>query len=96
MLRALYDWVTSALTITREVEQLRRELRDVRVETVEIQKELAAMRFEMEAHFARETAEREKFMLQVQNLLLQWEKRLPLPSEAKPLSKPRRRGKRKP
>jgi len=88
MLRALYDWVVNALTVTREVEQLRREVRDTRAELFEVEKSLAVMQAQLDAGFASERAEREKFMLQVQNLLLQWERRLP---KAKPVQRRSRR-----
>ena len=93
MLRVLYDWLVSSLTISRDLEQLRREVRDMRADMVEFERALTAIRAETLAALAKETAEREKFMLQVQNLLLQWERRLP-PPETKPARKTRKRSKR--
>ncbi|MBI5801697.1 MAG: hypothetical protein HZA92_13370 [Verrucomicrobia bacterium] len=93
MFRAIYDWVASLLSTTRELDQLRIQVRELRRDQLEQEKDILTFRLEMQAALARETAEREKFMLQVQNLLLQWEKRLPQPV-GKPPEKRRKRVKR--
>lgn len=93
MFRALYEWVASILSTARELDQLRVQVREVRRDQVELDKELLALRLEMQAALAKESAEREKFMLQVQNLLLQWERRLPDAKTARRPRPSRKRGK---
>jgi septal ring factor EnvC (AmiA/AmiB activator) len=91
MFRSIYEWVANLLTATRELDQLRQQVREMRRDQIEIEKDLMTLRLELKAALDQERTEREKFMLQVQNLLLQWERRLP---DAKPVHRRSRRKRR--
>lgn len=93
MLPVVIKWLTRQVSLAGEVGKLRDEVELLEEDNCALREEMLRLRLEMQAALAKETAEREKFMLQVQNLLLLWERRLP-PPEAKPPAKPRKRAKR--
>lgn len=90
MLPLFLKWLGRQITVVGEVDKLRDQVERLRTDLCEMREDMIRAEAETEARLAREAAEREKFMLQVQNLLLQWERRLP---EAKPppRSRPRRK-----
>lgn len=92
MLPIVIKWLTRQVSLAGEVEKLRDEVEQLHGDNCVLREEMLRLRFEVLAALAKETAEREKFMLQVQNLLLQWERRLPAPV-AKPARPPRKRAK---
>lgn len=92
MLGQMLQGIGRLITLRRDVDQLRGEVEELRADLRELGEDTILWRAEMLAALAKETAEREKFMLQVQNLLLQWERRLPAPV-AKPARPPRKRAK---
>lgn len=94
MLPFVFKWLTRQISLADEVSRLRHEVEELTEDQCRMREEMLQLRFEMQAALAKEAAEREKFMLQVQNLLLQWERRLPPAVPAKPARKPgRRKGK---
>lgn len=88
MFGPLLEGMVRLLALRRDVDLLRGELEELRSELRNLSEKAVRRHMETEAGFAREQAEREKFMLQVQNLLLQWERRLP---DAKLTRRPRRK-----
>jgi predicted nucleic acid-binding Zn-ribbon protein len=92
MLPFVFKWLMRQVSLADEVARLRNETEELTEDQCRMREEMLQLRCEMQAALAKESAEREKFMLQVQNLLLQWERRLPPPATpAKPARKPRRR-----
>jgi|GEM_PF-5262232 TolA-binding protein len=90
MLSLFVKWLGRQISLVKEVDQLRGQVERLRSDLCELREDLIHAQTETEIRFTRESAEREKFMLQVQNLLLQWERRLPS-ARPKPTRKPRRR-----
>lgn len=93
MLPLFLKWLGRQISLVGEVEKLRDEMDRLRTDLCEMREDLLRSQSETEIKLAQETAAREKFMLQVQNLLLQWERRLPQ-SGATPSVKRRKRAKR--
>lgn len=91
MLPFVFKWLTRQISLADEVARLRNEVEEFTEDQCRMREEMLRLRFEMQTALAKEAAEREKFMLQVQNLLLQWERRLPPAAPTKPARKSSRR-----
>ena len=91
MMSLFLKWLGRQISLVGEVDQLRGQVERLRTDLCEVREDMIRAQAETEAKLVRESAEREKFMLQVQNLLLQWERRLPQPG-AKPSAKRPKRG----
>ena len=90
MVPVVFKWLARQISLVGEIDKLRDEVGELREDCRAFREDLIRHQASTSAALAKETAEREKFMLQVQNLLLQWERRLPPPGGKPPAKRTKR------
>ena len=78
-MKQLSELIRSAFLLTHDVQENRREIEDVRRELAEVEDKLHQLALLLQ----QERCEREKLALQLENVLLRFERRLPPPSSPK-------------
>lgn len=84
MWKEFFDYVQKLVALTRETEQNRADIEDLRREVHDLTLVVQRLAHEIRRVSDRETNEREKLALQVENQLLRFERRLPPISQSRP------------
>ena len=79
MLKQLSELIRNAFLLTHDVQENRQEIEDVRRELGEVEDKLHQLALLIQ----QERSEREKLALQLENVLLRFERRLPPPRSPK-------------
>ncbi len=91
MFKQIYEYTRDILTISREVQENKSDIKDAKTEIRELRKENKILRdnfsdlllivqklsFDIQQVTEREKSEREKIILQLENEILKFERRLP-------------------
>jgi len=79
VLKPLFELIRSAFLLTHDVQENRQQIQNVRRDLAEIEDKLHHMALLIQ----QERSEREKLALQLENVLLRFERRLPPPKPSK-------------
>jgi predicted nucleic acid-binding Zn-ribbon protein len=77
MFKQLYDLVKQLLLLTRETQQNKTEIKELRQEFKELTAVVQRLAYEIHGTSENEAHEREKLVLRLENELLKFERRLP-------------------
>ncbi len=81
MLKQILEWMKSLLYLTEDVAQLKSEVTELRQELQEQSDLLNLVVYELKNNRDTERLEREKLLLQLENEMLKFERRLPPPRD---------------
>ncbi len=81
MWKTITDLLSSVFTLTYRLEKQEQGLKDLQREVRELTVLLHRLAYEQQRNQERETSEREKFMLRVENQLLKANRQLPPPDD---------------
>jgi DNA repair ATPase RecN len=77
MFKSLADLIKQLLSLTRDTQENKQQIKDLQVLVRELSKRLELLAFEVQRLKENEVHEREKMMLRLENSLLRFERRLP-------------------
>jgi hypothetical protein len=85
MFKSLADLIKQLLSLTRDTQENKQQIKDLQVLVRELSKRLELFAFEVQRLKENEVHKREKMMLRLENSLLRFERRLP-PASREPVA----------